>query len=221
MSQKNIAAVLILVATALGTPPLAKYSATGTPEPKVEMVGPETAEVGQLVKLSYDAKRVEWILPTEDQVRVGSDSVVLSFRKPGKYEVTASGVVGDSVQIERHAIEVTAEAAKPGPEPEPSPSPSVSLEDLVYQWCEAVDAPKRACEQLASNFIDAGSRSQTVAELVSNTAKLNRSVNQDGVKEVLVKIQVYLSKELQGKNYIEHQQAWDDISAALLRWSRS
>lgn len=222
MNKKNVGTLLLLVATALGGPPAAYEAAVDSPEAKIELVGPTSAEVGQLVRLQYPGRSVEWILPTEDTADVSADEVVLSFRKPGEYQVVAAAKVGDSVQVVTHDIVVGGDKPRPEPRPEPRPSPATpELTQDVYEWCKESSADKETCLRLADNFIDAASTTSTVEELLVKTAELNRGIDQTGVQEVLTEIQKLLVTEFPGKSYVDHQCAWDEIATGLQKWGNS
>lgn len=221
MSQKNIATVLILIATALGTPQVVNNATNDTPEPVIQLVGPSVAEIGQLITLKYDARRVEWKLPTEDSRVVSDGVVVLSFRTPGDYQVVASGIVGNAVQLLTHNIKINGQVS-PEPEPEPVPEsvPESELAQLVRDWCLEESAPKKTCSHLAGNFKVSAATSSTLKELMAKTADLNREIDQTGCEVVLAKVQAHLIKNLSGESLARHQQAWTEISEGLREYSK-
>lgn len=223
MNKQNITKAILLIATALGGPKAATDAVVDNPEARIEMVCPENAEVGEMVRLSYPGRSVEWILPTDDAVSVDSDTMAVSFREPGRYEVIAAAKVGDSVQVIREYIEV---AGKPTPAPdiepvpEPSPSPSVpTLTQYIYELCKEADAPKDTCRKVAANFIEAASTTSSIETLISKTSQLNRKIDQSGVAEVLAQAEKRFASEYRGLPYLDHQCAWDEVAQGFLKWS--
>lgn len=224
MNQKNIATFLVLLASAIGAP-VAMEHVQHLPEPaKVEIEGPTQVQVGELVRLSYDARDVSWIADSPDFQVTGNGTAVISFRKPGEYVITGAGKVADVVQLDRHTIFVgpsqppSPDLPTPLPEPE---KPDSQLRELVYGWCEESDVSKESARQVAENFITAASTTDTVDSLLEKTAQLNRSTDQGDVAVVLAKAQRYMIENLTGADFETHQCAWDDIAQGLIQWSQS
>lgn len=235
MSQKNIASILILIATALGGPVALQHVTAEKVEDRIEVQGPSSVEVGQMVRLTYDARDVDWISPTGDFQIIRNGEAVISFRSPGEYKISAAGKVGESVQLDEHVI-LVGKIGTPtpvGPEhsvidDSPSPEPvspdevrSVELTELVYQWCQETGADKEVAKQVADNFITAASTTETVQELLNKTTELNRAVDSTKISAVLVRTQKYLLVNLPGKDYVTYQCAWDEIAMGLIKWSKS
>lgn len=229
MSQKNLASVLILIATALGGPAAVDH-VQSVPEPDpIEIQGPTQVMIGELVQLTYDGRDVTWIAPTDDFQIVDNGHAVVSFRAPGEYEITAGGKVGSGVGLDTHTIFVEGKLPEPTPVPdqsvvEPTPEPdqpAATLTNLVYQWCQEVDADKQVAMKVADNFITAASTTSTVDGLLRKTAELNRSIEQGELADVLVKAQRYMIKNLTGSDFVSHQCAWDEIAQGLIQWSES
>lgn len=229
MSQKNIAAVLLLVATALGGPPAVKH-AIDVQEQVVEDVavtGPSDCVVGELIELSINGNRPSWLVPVEDH-RVNGNTVLVSFREDGEYEFVASAIASGTTAIVRHVVTVgTPEPVsvlvpdpKP-PVPEPSPSVTVSLTDIVVGWCVESNAPPEACKQIGDNFIDAATDADSIDDLLSRLSKANRKVNQKGCEQVLAQIQQYLFDNLAGKDLEAHRCAFDEIGTGLSAYAKN
>ena len=225
--QKNIAALFVILTVAIGGPVLIREGITTSDEVAPSVLYPDTVEVGELVTLTYAADKTEWILPTDDKYRLTQDTVVLSFRAPGKYQVIASGLVSGVVTIKSFYIHVggpvpaPAPTPAPTPTPAPAPGPSVlwSLADDVHAWCLESKPSKEAARAIADNFITAASTADSIDELLSITAKLNQNTSQDGLTEVLSKLQVSLIENYDGTDFVTHQCAWDEIAQGLKRYA--
>jgi hypothetical protein len=227
MSQKSIASVLLLVAAALGGP-VAVDHARDIQEQVIESVaidGPDKAEVGELVQLKVTGARPSWLPPVDDAY-VDEDLCILSFRKPGEYEVVASSVASRSTRVVKHVIEVGKVEPEPVPAPTPTPAPvpepdacDTDLAEKVAVWCEEVNANKSVCKRLGDNFIYAASTSSTIDELLQKVAQRNRKVNQRSVAKVLGKIQQYLFDNLSGEDFVTHQCAFSDIGQGFLQYA--
>jgi len=231
--NKNIMALLLTVLSALGGAATYDEVKNATPPPKIELIGPTYVQVGELAKFTFHARKVEWLVPTEDSSPVSPESVVMSFRLPGEYDLVVSGLVDNTVQLVKHKIHVEGLAPVPVPdvveptdEPTPQPVPDDlvdknELTDLVRQWCEEANAPADTCRQLADNFIKTASTSNTLDDLVRDTSKANSMVDQTGVRDVLTKIQVWMIENLTGQSFDEHKCAWDAIGQGLLEYTES
>lgn len=236
MNAKNTGAILTLIAMALGGPVAVDKvvdATINTPATVLVFDAPESAVVGELVKISFSGDKAEWILPVEDSIRIDSHTVAMSFRNPGTYQVIASGIVDGAVRISTIEIKVAGEptVAVPDEKPIPTPievivvpTPPVSvlertLADDVYDWCVDANSPKETCVQLADNFIAAASNTSSVTELISKTAALNRDVDQTGVEDILARAQAKLIAEYKGKSFIEHQCAWDEIAQGFYKYA--
>jgi len=230
MSQKSIASVLMLIATALGGP-VAVDQAMEIQDQVIESVvieGPSEAKVGELVKLTVTGSRPSWLPPVEDAY-VDDDLCVVSFREPGEYQVIASSVAGRSTRVVKHVVTVGSPEPTPAPDaaPEPPPAPvpddqsvleSTLIRD-VEAWCQEANADKSVCKQLGDNFIYAASTSDDIDELLQKVAERNRKVNQRSVATVLTKIQEHLYENLAGEDFVTHQCAFSDIGQGFLQYA--
>jgi len=226
--QKNIAALFVILTVAIGGPVLIREGITTSDEVAPSVLYPDTVEVGELVTLTYAAEKTEWILPTDDKYRVTQDTVVLSFRAPGKYQVIASGLVSGVVTIKSFYVHVGGPAPAPAPTPAPTPGPPAptpgpsvlwSLADDVHAWCFESKPSKEAALAIADNFITAASTADSIDELLSITAKLNQNTSQDGLTEVLSKLQVSLIENYGEADFEAHKCAWDEIAQGLKRYA--
>jgi len=233
MSQKNVAAVLLAVAAVLGGPPAVKYSQEVNEQvvASVEIEGPSEAVVGQLIVLNLSGSRGSWLAPTGDHYVVADDTLVVSFREDGTYEVIASANAGGVGSIVRHVIEVKspsdADDVEPAPSilvPTPAPVPVVIVDEKcftgdVVAWCEEYNAPRDTARKIGNNFIKAATDSSDIDSLLSTVAKLNRKTNQKGVERVLALIQQSLFDNLAGKDYETHRCAFDEIGQGFLSYA--
>lgn len=233
--NKNIMALILTILTALGGAKVVDEAQDTTPPAKVELIGPTFVEVGELAKFTFHARKVEWLVPTEDSSPVSPESVVMSFRSPGEYDLIVSGLVEHEVQLVKHTIRVEGSVLVPVPLPdvvEPTPAPDVptpqpddleakdELRDLVRQWCEESEAPVDTCRELADNFIKTASTSETLDDLLRDTSSANSKVDQEGVREVLTKIQLWMIENLTGQSFEDHRCAWDSIGQGLLEYAQ-
>lgn len=226
MSQKSIAAVLILVATALGAPPAINQAVKIQDDvvSSVVISGPTEVVVGELVELTVAGSRPSWLLPTDDCYITGN-TVITSFRQKGEFQIIASAVAGGSTCVTKHTINVVAKVADTDDAPEPTPEPddvvlpNPDLTKEVLLWCKTSDAPVEACKKLGNNFIDAASRATTTDDLLARIAKSNRAVNQKGCEQVLAQIQQYLFSNLQDQDFEAHRCAFSEIGDGFKLYS--
>jgi len=234
MNSKNIAALLLMVATALGGPVAVDHALNVNEEvvAAIAIDGPTEAVVGELVVLDLSGSRGSWLMPTTDYLEVTSNRVVLTFRKNGTYEVVASANAGGNSAIVKHVIEVGKDPTSvlvpndntvPTPDvvPVPTPEPVVvrTYADDVYDWCREENAPKATCKTLGDNFIDAATNANSIDDLLSRVATANRKVNQKGVERVLGQIQQLLFDNLSDKDLEAHRCAFSEIGDGLVKWS--
>jgi hypothetical protein len=224
MSQKSIATVLLLIASALGGPVAVDHAIEVQEEiiASVAIEGPSEVEVGELVQLKVTGDRPSWLTPVDDAY-VADSLCILSFREPGEYEVIASSIAGRATRVVRHNITVGKPVPPAPPEPEPAPEPVVKiggeLTTLVYSWCVEAKADTDVCKELGDNFVYAASTSETIDELLEKVATRNRKVEQRSVRTVLAKIQQHLYDELAGEGFVEHQCAFDEIGQGFLQYA--
>lgn len=226
MSQKNIAAVLLLIATAIGGPPAVDHALNVQDQvlASVAIEGPTEVVVGELVELHVSGSRPSWLPPTHD-VKVIGDTLILSFRDEGEYEVIASAIAGQATQTVKHLIVVGKDRSvivpdEPTPAPVPIPddkAPS-GLTDSVNDWCIDANTKRDVAKQLGNNFIYAATNAETIDELLQVVAERNRKVNQRSAAQVLAQIQQYLYDNLAGEDFDAHQCAFDEIGQGFLRY---
>jgi len=213
MSQKNILAIIVAILTALGSP--AVIDKLNTPVVvEVELLAPDTCVVGELVQLNYEARKVEWNLPTKDN-HIDGTQAWISFRTPGEYEIVVTGLAGEEVKLARHTIAVIGGSVQ-----KPKLKPILSnIDTKVRQWCQEANCPAETCRLLAGNFSDAASTTSTLNDLLKKTSQLNREASQDGCQEVLVKLQVWMIGNLTGKSYEEHKVIWEQIAEGFTSYA--
>lgn len=222
MKTKNLTIVLLAVATALATPEVVNIVTNDVASQTAEFSGPTACEVGEMVVLHWPAQRVTWDVPVADYHTDGT-RLYVSFRKSGTYTITAAAVIGTRVELVKHTIVVGTPDPTPAPDvdddtPTP-PTPPRNLTDDVYEWCLSIEPNKANCTKLADNFINAASSATNLDELMSITAKLNRSADQTGCEAILGKIQQHLFDNFQGKDFEQHRCAWDEIAMGLIKWT--
>jgi len=222
MSQKNLAALLLVFAAALGGPEVYTYVKNDIASEVAEFSAPDQCEIGELVTLTFPGSRVEWICPVEDHfVTDDGTQLRVSFRAKGTYEITVAAIVAGRVQIIKHEIVVGNN--NPGPDNsdiDDVPEPSIrNLSDDVYDWCVEYNPPKASCEALGNNFIKAATDATDLDDLLKRTATANRRISQKGCERVLGRIQQYLFDEMQDASFEEHRCVWDEIGMGLLKWS--
>lgn len=230
MSQKNIAAILLLIATALGGPPAVDHALNvhETVITSVAIEGPVEAVVGELVELHVTGNRPSWLPPTAD-ARVLGDTLYLSFRDEGTYEVIASAIAGQATQTVKHEIVVGKDRSvivpdEPVPAPDvpvptPDDGPKSTLTDDVVKWCVEAKTDRKVAKQLGDNFIYAASNSESIDELLTKVAGRNRKVNQRTAARVLAQVQQHLYDNLAGEDFTAHQCAFDEIGQGFLRYA--
>lgn len=227
MSQKSLAALLLLVATALGGPAAVDHALDVQEQVlvSVSVEGPTECVVGELIELHVTGSRPSWLPPTADAKIIG-DTLVVSFREDGTYEVIASAIAGQTTQVVKHVIVVGAPEPveptvpdNPVPTPDVDPKPESELTESVYKWCVAAKSDKAVCKQLSDNFIFAASNATTIDELLKLVAERNRKVNQRSVARPLAQIQQHLFDNLAGQDFAAHQCAFDEIGQGFLRYA--
>lgn len=219
MSQKSIATVLLMIATALGGPVAVDRAVVINEEvaSSVEITGPSDAAVGELIELKLTGSRPSWLVPVDDH-RILDDTCLVTFREEGDYEVIGSAIAGGKTSVVRHVVTV-GETPDESPDKEPEDTPAESsLSDAVYGWCEDADAPADVAAKLGRNFTAAASGADTLDELLRDVALSNRKTDQSGCEQVLARIQRYLFENLQGEDLDTHRQAFDEIGAGLTRY---
>lgn len=223
MSQKTVAAVLLLVASALGGPVAVKQSldAARVDVVDVVIVGPSDAVVGELVKLSIDGDLPSWLLPTDD-AHIDKGTCYISFRKDGRYEVIGSSLSGGKIINVRHSILVglpPAPLAPPSPLAPLAPLATRTLSDDVADWASESSAPKAACRAIGKNFATAVSQATSTQSLLTAVSALNRETNQAGCEAVLAKIQRHIFENVQGKDLETHKSAFSEIGSGLISYA--
>lgn len=229
MSQKTIAALLLLVATALGGPPAVQHALDVQEQvlTSVAIEGPVECVVGELVELRVTGARPSWLPPTPDAKELG-DTLILSFRDEGEYEVIASAVAGQTTQTVKHLIVVGEDRSvvvpdepTPAPVPVPTPTPekSVELTNNVIKWCNEANVDRDVARELGDNFIYAATNADSIDELLQKVAERNRKVDQRSAAPVLAQIQQHLYDNLAGEDFDTHQCAFSEIGDGFLRYA--
>lgn len=226
--NKNIMALVLTILTAFGAPTVIEEVTNDTPAPAIVLDGPDKCEVGELVHLTYPARKVEWLLPGVDY-HIDGQKAFISFRTPGVYQVVVSGLVDNDVRLLTHDIKVEGTVSvldvTPVPDNVPSPTPDVGpkydLAKDVAAWCKEAEIPSDVATSLGNNFIDAASTTDTVPNLMRVVAEKNRETKQDGAEEVLTKIQVWMIENLTGHDFADHQCAFSEIGDGFLSYAAS
>ena len=237
--QKNIWAIVLTLLSSLVAPSIVEEVTDTTPAPNVSLDAPDTCVVGELVRLTYPARKVEWKLPGDDhEILENTQRALVTFRTPGTYQVVASGLVDNDVRLITHDIVCT--GPEPSPEPSPAPddksvlipnnvvptpapepeTPTYGITSQVVQWCIDNKVPQDVAEALGKNFIDAASTTSDTGDLMRSLADKNRETKQGTAKPVLVKVQVWLIENLTGEGFIEHQCAISEIGDGFLQYAK-
>lgn len=224
--NKNIMALLLTIATALGAPTIVDEVTDTTPAPAIALDAPVSVEVGELARLTYAARKVEWKLPGSDY-EIDGQRAWISFREPGVYQIIVSGLVDNDVRLVDYKIKVNGPVVpvepvvvvdEPVPTPEPN-KPTFDLVDKVVEWCQEAGTTPEVARSLGGNFVDAATNSTTVSELMQSIAAKNKSTDQTGAQDVLVKVQVWLIENLTGKGFVDHQCALSEVGDGFLKYA--
>lgn len=234
--NKNIMALILTILSAFGAPAVIDEVTDTTPAPEIVLDAPDECEVGELVRLTYAARKVEWKLPGDDW-ETNEQRAWISFREPGSYQVIVSGLVDNDVRLVAHEINVKGLEPTPAPLPVPTPDVSVLVPDnpvptpeplkpefditaKVVEWCEKARTPPEVARSLGDNFIVAASTETNTSDLMLNVANRNREADQTGAKEVLVKIQIWMIDNLTGTDFVTHQCAFSEIGDGFLQYAK-
>lgn len=236
--QKNIWAIVLTLLSSLVAPPIIDEVTDDTPAPQVSLDAPDKCVVGELVRLTYPARKVEWKLPgTDFEVLANDQKALVTFRQPGTYQVIVSGLVDSDVRLVSHDIVCEGPVVAPTPSPdnhgksvliddkdvpEPSPEPLVptyGITSKVVDWCTEADVDVETAAALAENFTAAASTTSEVPDLMRTLADKNRKIEQGNAQGVLVKIQVWLIENLTGEGFVEHQCAISEIGDGFRQYA--
>ena len=236
--SKNVMAIILALLTAFIAPPIVEEVTDDTPAPAVALDCPDQVVVGELVRMTYAARRVEWTLPGDDY-EIDEQRAWISFREPGTYQVIVSGLVDNDVRSVTKNIEVVRGSVSvlvpetvdfPDQENEPDeeyvPVPMIQpfatdLTAKVEGWCVDAKVSTDVAEALGQNFIDAASTTDNKSDLMRSVANKNKETNQKGAEGVLVKVQVWMIENLSDKDFDEHQCAVSDVGMGFLNYAKS
>lgn len=190
----------------------------------VELVGQETATVGELCRFLAEGEIVRWeCLPqTSDSESYGdhNENFVVSFRAPGIYTVIAAIYKEGDLSI--HSQPVTVDGVRTDPT---VPIPTILNTELAMKvkgWAQKYKVPKETCIKLASNFnqvasqISAGTL-KTPSEIISTTAEMNQDLTLD--ENLMAELQAYLTSQSDIGNLKtpeQHKIVWQSIAKGLL-----
>lgn len=205
-----------------------------------DIIGPQSARVGELVRLSVDADSVEWkSLPENPNVQVYGDrneNMVVSFETPGMYTVIAGIVKNGDLKVSILQInvggvpQVTAPAPVQPVQPgvQPAPAPTAGLAANVTQWCTAGGVDKAVAKQMASNFSTVAkeislAQLKDAEAIIARTAQLNSTLTLDGYETVMGQLQAHLTSQADAGNLSTPQQhtvVWEQIAAGLNAYAK-
>lgn len=244
--KSKVGKLILLVAAILGlSAPLAykMYSPTDTdftPASAVEILGPEQAEVGELVRLKAPGENVKWqLIPESNDAQVYGDNnenLNVSFRTSGRYLFIAASISegGDPVLA---TLQITV-GSNPGPEPVPGPNNPVTptepvknteLVNAVTQWAQKANLPKETASQLARNFSTVAQEAATGSltspgELIKRTGSLNSTLSQvPELAPFMGELQRYLTQQGEANslnNLEQHRAVWAAIAAGLTNYAK-
>ena len=171
------------------------------PSPTVDILGPSTARVGDLVVLTANnskAKYHTWVIVPDVRFEAleGYRVLATAFPEAGRYTVILAVSDGRSVSISVHVIEVTGDGPtppSPDPEPEPNPQPDSSWAKWTRETVLAeVPSAGRAAQSQAlagairglAAKIAAGAVSTPEDARVQLRAATNQALGKDSAKWV-------------------------------------
>lgn len=201
-----------------------------------DILGPSTARVGEMIRLSVQGEQVEWkTLPDNKNIQVYGDNnenLVASFEEPGIYTIFAAyirdgKVQADLIQVQVGGATVTPVPVTPGVTPNPPPTTG-TWSGNVTQWCTSSSADKAKTAALAGTFetvageIASGSLKDAQA-IIARTAQLNSSLDLKGLEGVMGEIQAQLISESDAGRLStpeQHGEVWRQIAAGLKAYSK-
>lgn len=178
-----------------------------SPEPFFEdrgIVGQDSAEPGELVRLRAYGEGVKWIiLPNVPDYQVfgeAGENMVVSFRSPGEYTVVAATLNAGTIQIETLTIKVAGATPPPRPVPTPVDNYNKDIATKVATWSKEVSLPKDLAAEVADKFaivvaeINNG-QINTAEGVVARTSQLMRGLPLAPYVDLLTKLQNLMSDE--------------------------
>ncbi len=195
------------------------------------ILGPQTANVGEMVRLSASGEQVEWkCLPENKNIQVYGDNnnnLVASFEAPGVYTIFAARNEGGELHADLIQINVGG-VAPPKPVTPGTPAPVTGeLSAQVSSWCKAAAVDKTAAGNLAANFETAASEInlgtlKDAQSIIARTAELNATLTLKGFDPVMGQLQAYLTTESDAGRLVtaeQHNIVWRQIAAGLKEYS--
>lgn len=184
------------------------------------IIAQETAEVGQLVRLSVEAAADDymWIVVPESEdfeIYAEGQKAIFSARKPGSYLFIAAYCQNNKVSLLRHILVV-----KGPPKPVTPPGPNASILELIPYWAHQYKIPEATTTTLANNFSSTAAKAaageyESVQDLIDATAALNKNTD---ARQLLDAITGYVVKKAQAgelETMEQHIMLWNRIAAAL------
>ena len=193
---------------------------------KAEFIGQDVAEVGELVRFLAEGELVRWeCLPqTSDSESYGpnNENYVVSFRKPGVYNIIAAIYVEGELSI--HTQPVTVEGTTVVVNPIDPVTPVRIDQELarkVTSWCQKYSVDSETCALLASNFSQVAALTEkgdliTPGQIISKTAEMNADLTLD--ENLMAELQAYLTSQSDLGNLKtpeQHVVAWNSIAKGL------
>lgn len=190
------------------------------PEAKIVLVAPETARVGELVRLNVSdsvAASYKWLVvpPSQDfEVYDAGRRAVFSARMPGEYVFVVAAALKDTVDVVRHVIIVR------GPPPMPQTD---ALDEWIPFWAYTYNLPSDGAQALAASFEEIAAREdlEEPEDWIRATAEANRAALGDKLaiwKPILNKIGEILLKKAQAGELMtpeQHKSLWLEIASGL------
>jgi len=194
---------------------------------KAEFIGQDVAEVGELVRFLAEGDIVRWeCLPqTTDSESYGesNENYVVSFRKPGVYNIIAAIYVDGDLSIHTQPVTVEGPPIVVPPDDPVVPVVKIDLElaGKVMGWCQKYRIDEETCTLLASNFSQVAQLVEkgdlvTPGQIISKTAEMNADLTLD--ENLMAELQAYLTSQSDLGNLKtpeQHVVAWNSIAKGL------
>lgn len=202
-----------------------------------EIIGAQTAVVGEMLRLSIDGDEVEWkSLPENKNIQVFGDrneNLVVSFEQPGSYNVIAAATKDGKLKVSVLTIVVSASGTVVAPPvtSNPSPQPPITvpsgpvsgLAEQVKGWCTTANVNKATAKTIATNFatvaneISLGTLKER-DEIIARTVELNTGLDLTGFESVMGSIQAHLTSASDSGSLVtpqQHHAVWESIAQGL------
>lgn len=205
-----------------------------SPEPvfigyTAEVVGQDTAEVGELVRFLAEGELVKWdCLPNtldSDSYGEHNENYVVSFRKSGVYTVVTAIYVEGELTIHTQAVSVEGPPLPVEPVdpivPVLTPKVDVELVNRVKSWITKYQVEQSLCLTLSRNFSSVADDISsgvlvTPGQIITRTAELNSDLKLN--EGLMAELQAYLTSQSDMGTLTtieQHLVVWNSIAKGL------